>query len=219
MPRVYVSPPARAHSARSAANLAEIWLRDPRNLDEVLVQARATSYGLRGLRFVTRSGVRVLLDQAAGIVIDLLVALSLIALVTASVMLAASARAEVQRRLGAIGVRRAVGAPRGAPGARPGARGAACRGARRDARRDGRGARDRTARPTRLLELLNEPAARRRVAAAARRRLAVGVAIPARGAAWPAWRAAGATPVALLRGADVVAGGRAARGSRRGAPA
>ena len=45
--------------------------------------------------------------------IDLLVALSLIALVTAGVMLAASARAEVQRRLGAIGVRRAVGATRG----------------------------------------------------------------------------------------------------------
>ena len=54
-----------------------------------------------------------LLDQAAGIVIDLLVALSVIALVTAGVMLAASARAEVQRRLGAIGVRRAVGASRG----------------------------------------------------------------------------------------------------------
>ena len=58
-------------------------MRDPRYLDEVLVQARATSFGLRNVRFVTRSGVRVLLDQAAGIVIDLLVALSLIALVTA----------------------------------------------------------------------------------------------------------------------------------------
>ena len=45
--------------------------------------------------------------------IDLLVALSLIALITAGVMLAASARAEVQRRLGAIGVRRAVGTSRG----------------------------------------------------------------------------------------------------------
>ena len=109
VPRVYVS---QRGIGPLAANLAEIWLRDPRNLNEVLVQARATSYGLRGLRFVTRSGVRVLLDQAAGIVIDLLVALSLIALATASVMLAASARAEVQRRIGAIGVRRAVGASR-----------------------------------------------------------------------------------------------------------
>ena len=82
-------------------------------LNEVLVQARATSFGLHSISFATRSGVRVLLDQAAGIVIDLLVALSVIALVTAGVMLAASARAEVQRRLGAIGVRRAVGETRG----------------------------------------------------------------------------------------------------------
>ena len=81
-------------------NVAEIWLRDPGHLDQVLVQARTTSYGLRGLRFVTRSGVRVLLDQAAGIVIDLLVALSVFALATAGVMLAASARAEVQRGSG-----------------------------------------------------------------------------------------------------------------------
>ncbi len=93
-------------------NFAQIWLRDPRNVNEVLVQARATSYGLDGVRFVTRSGLRVLLDQAAGIVIDLLVALSVIALATAGVMLASSARAEVQRRLRAIGVRRAVGASR-----------------------------------------------------------------------------------------------------------
>ncbi len=87
VPRVYMS--RRRSRTRSAdlldrrVNLAEIWLRDPRNLDEVLVQARASSYGLHGLRFITRSGVRVLLDQAAGIVIDLLVALSLIALATA----------------------------------------------------------------------------------------------------------------------------------------
>ena len=105
-PRVYVPLPPAVRSPR--VNLADIWLRDPAQLDEVLVQARANSYGLRGIGFVTRSGVRVLLDQAAGIVIDLLVALSLIALATAGVMLAASARAEVQRRLKAIGVRRAV---------------------------------------------------------------------------------------------------------------
>ena len=45
--------------------------------------------------------------------IDLLVALSVIALVTAGVMLASSARAEVQRRLSAFGVRRAIGSSRG----------------------------------------------------------------------------------------------------------
>ena len=115
VPRFYISLAALdarfgASTRNPQVNVAEIWLRDPRYLNEVLVQARATSFGLRDLRFVTRSGVRVLLDQAAGIVIDLLVALSVIALATAGVMLAASARAEVQRRLKAIGVRRAVGA-------------------------------------------------------------------------------------------------------------
>src|SRR5439155_822327 len=64
-------------------------------------------------RFITRSGVRVLLDQAAGIVIALLGALSVIALLTAGVMLAAAARADVQRRLRAIGVSRAIGSTRG----------------------------------------------------------------------------------------------------------
>ncbi len=122
------------HALDPRVDIAEIWLRDPRQLDAVLVQARATSYGIRGLRFVTRSGVRVLLDQAAGIVIDLLVALSLIALATAAVMLAASARAEVQRRLRTIGVRQAVGeSPRAHH--RPAlARGARLRGARGGAR-------------------------------------------------------------------------------------
>ena len=99
--------------ALSRVNVAEIWLRNRRYLEETLVQARATSFGLRGLQFATRSGVRILHDQAAGIVIDLLVALSLIALATAGTMLAASARAEVQRRLRTIGVQRAVGASAG----------------------------------------------------------------------------------------------------------
>ena len=88
-------------------------LRNPAYLAEVLAQARATSFGLRNIRFETQGTLRLLIDQAAGIVIDLLVALSVIALVTAGVMLAASARAEVARRLGAIGVRRAVGSTRG----------------------------------------------------------------------------------------------------------
>jgi hypothetical protein len=212
VPRVYVT---QRGIAPLPANLAEIWLRDPRNLDEVLVQARATSYGLRGLRFVTRSGVHVLLDQAAGIVIDLLVALSLIALATASVMLAASARAEVQRRLGAIGVRRAVGASRGhlaltqalealfvaAPAATLGAIGGALV----------------TYGPTsRLLVLLNEPAPGTALAPALVATWLVAIAIPVLAAAWPAWRAAGRSPVALLRGAELGHGAR--RPARVSAP-
>ncbi len=94
-------------------NLAQIWLKDPSQLDAVLVQARMSSYGLTGLSLVTRSGVRLLIDQAAGIVIALLAALSLIALLTAATMLTAAARAEIQRRLHAIGIWRAIGASRG----------------------------------------------------------------------------------------------------------
>ncbi|HUA70309.1 MAG TPA: ABC transporter permease, partial [Solirubrobacteraceae bacterium] len=208
VPRVYISDRG---VGPLGANLADVWLRDPRYLNEVLVQARATSYGLRGLTFVTRSGVHVLLDQAAGIVIDLLVALSLIALATASVMLAASARAEVQRRLAAIGVKRAVGASRShlaatqafealfvaAPAATIGAVAGALA----------------TYGPTsRLLVLLNEPAPGTALLPALAAAWLASIAIPVLAAAWPAWRAAGRPPVALLRGAELT---RGSRGSAR----
>jgi ABC-type lipoprotein release transport system permease subunit len=206
VPRVYVSAAAIASrfgtQSNPQVNLAEIWLRDPANLNEVLVQARATSYGLQNLRFVTRDGVRILLDQAAGIVIDLLVALSLIALATAGVLLAASARAEVQRRLRAIGVRRAVGATRGhlalgqalealfvaAPAATVGAVGGVLA----------------TYGPTsRLLVLLNEPSPGAALLPALIAAWLAAIAIPVLAAAWPAWRAAGRPPVGLLRGAEL----------------
>jgi hypothetical protein len=85
-------------------DLALLWLRDPARADVTLAQARVTSFGIGSLSFVTREGVRVLLSQAAGIVISLLVAFSLVALLAAGTMLAAGAHADVQRRLGAIGV-------------------------------------------------------------------------------------------------------------------
>ena len=166
----------------------------------MLVQARATSYGLRGLRFITRSGVRVLLDQAAGIVIDLLVALSVIALATAGVMLAASARAEVQRRLGAIGIRRAVGASRAhlalvqALEALLVAAPAATLGRGRRARSPP------TARATACSTLLNEPPPGAALLPPLGGAWLAAIAIPVLAAAWPAWRAAGAA-----------AGGAAAR--------
>jgi ABC-type antimicrobial peptide transport system permease subunit len=209
--RIYLSGKGLARTPGAQldprVNYAQIWLRDPRNVNEVLVQARATSYGLEGVRFVTRSGLRVLLDQAAGIVIDLLVALSVIALATATVMLGSSARAEVQRRLRSIGVRRAVGASRGhlaltqalealfvaAPAATIGAVAGAIA----------------TYHPTtHLLTLLNEPAP----GAALFWPLVAGwlasIAIPVLAAAWPAWRAAGRDPVALLQGAELRPGSR-----------
>jgi ABC-type antimicrobial peptide transport system permease subunit len=215
VPRVYVSAAAVHVSPGANVNLAEIWLRDPSNLNEVLVQARATSYGLHGVRFVTRSGVRVLLDQAAGIVIDLLVALSVIALATAGVMLAASARAEVQRRLRSIGVRRAVGASRGhlalgqgleallvaAPAATLGAVGGVLA----------------TYGPTtRLLVLLNEPAPGIALGPALIAAWLAAIAIPVLAAAWPAWRVAGRPPVGLLRGAELARRGGGGRWRGRG---
>jgi ABC-type antimicrobial peptide transport system permease subunit len=190
-------------------NFAQIWLRDPRNVNQVLVQARATSYGLDGVRFVTRSGLRVLLDQAAGIVVDLLVALSLIALTTASVLLASSARAEVQRRLRAIGVRRSLGASRAhlastqaiealfvaVPAATIGAIGGTLA----------------TYGPTtRLLTLLNEPAPGANLVPALGAAWLASIAIPVLAAAWPAWRAAGRHAVSLLNGAELRGRGRRA---------
>jgi ABC-type antimicrobial peptide transport system permease subunit len=212
-PRVYLSRTALARTSGGRldprVNFAQIWLRDPGNVNEVLVQARATSYGLDGVRFVTRSGLRVLLDQAAGIVIDLLVALSVIALATASVMLASSARAEVQRRLRAIGVRRAVGASRAhlastqaiealfvaVPAATIGAVAGTLA----------------TYGPTtRLLTLLNEPAPGAGLIPALASAWLASIAIPVLAAAWPAWRAAGRHAVSLLNGAELHRRGRRA---------
>ena len=219
-PRLYISRelleggPGTAFA--SQANLAEIWLRDPDELDTVLVQARITSYGLHDLSILTRSGLRVLIDEAAGIVIALLAALSLVALLTAAAMLAASARAEVQRRLPAIGIRRAIGATPGylagvcalealivsVPAAALGVAAGTIIGA---------GPCDR------LLALLNEASPGGALILPLAGCFALAVAIPVSLAAWPAWRAASAPPVALLRGAELRHGrARRPRPARRG---
>lgn len=217
-PRLYVSR-ARLRARFGGAleptvDLAEIWLRDPAELDTVLVQARTTSYGLHDLSIVTRSGVRVLIDEAAGIVIALLAALSLVALLTAAAMLSASARAEVQRRLRAIGVRRALGASRAyvaavcalealivaVPAAAVGTTAGALVSA---------GPSDR------LLALLNETGPGVALAPPLAACFVLTVAIPVLLAAWPAWRAAGGAPVALLRGAELRSRRRRGARSRR----
>jgi ABC-type antimicrobial peptide transport system permease subunit len=213
-PRFYVSRgfivQRFGRDANPHVNLAEIWLRNPAYLNEVLVQARETSFGLASISYSTRAGVRILLDQAAGIVIDLLVALSIIALVTAGVMLAASARAEVQRRLAAFGVRRALGSTRGfvtltqaVEGllvAVPAATIGVLAGFAATAGPSGR-----------LLSLLNEPAPGAALVLPLLAAWLVAVLAPAAGSAWPAWRAGRGPVVGLLRGGDV-----SARGSRRG---
>jgi hypothetical protein len=221
-PRVYVSRTWVEGEARRRlpVDQALIWAADPSRVDVLLQQARATSTQVRGVRFVTRSGVRVLIDSAAGIVIALLVAFSLVALGAAATMLAATTAADVQRRLPAIGVQRAIGFSRariarehawramrmgavaGAVGIAIGA--VAVRGAAGD-----------------LLEALNEQAPGWTLLAPLAGALVVIVAVVAAAAAWPAWRATGRPTIALLRGAEVsgarrlrLGGGFAALGAR-----
>ncbi len=218
--RIYLSRPAiDAHFGRPErfpqVNLAEIWLRNPAYVNEVLAQARATSFGIKDIQFATRAGIRILLDQAAGIVIDLLVALSVIALVTAGVLLAASARAEVQRRLGAFGVRQAVGETRGQV-----ARTQVIEGLLVSVPSGSLGVVAglvATYGPaSRLLELLNEPPPGWALWWPLGLAWLVAVGLPALGAAWPAWRATGGPVVTLLRGGDVAGRDRRFAGRSRG---
>jgi ABC-type antimicrobial peptide transport system permease subunit len=215
-PRVYVTEAdlqSRIGDFRPLrANVALMWLNDRDRADVTLTQARATSFGIGRLTFVTRAGVAVLLDQAAGIVIALLVAFSVVALVAAATMLAAGAHAEVQRRLPALGVQRAVGftpgriaalqaveaalvaLPAGALGIAVGALAVA-------------GPADA------LLAALNEVGPGAALLPVLAGGLAAVVAIVVTAATWPAWRAARRSPATILRGGDVsVPSSRRARG-------
>ena len=210
-PRMYVSGTwiERESQQRLPVSQALIWAADPARVDVLLQQARATSTQVQGVRFITRSGVRVLIDSAAGIVIALLVAFSVVALGAAATMLAATTAADVQRRLTAIGVQRTVGFSRGRiaaeyawralrTGLPAGVLGIAVgslavRGPSGD-----------------LLEALNEQAPGWALLGPLAAALAAIGAVVAAAAAWPAWRATGRPTVALLRGAEV-AGARRVR--------
>ena len=195
-PRVYV--PAEGDQV----NAALLWVHDRERLDVTLAQARAASFGLERLEFVTREGIRVLIGQAAGIVIALLVAFSLVALAAAGVMLAASSAAEVQRRLEAIGVLRALGgSPRQIAGAH--AVEAALVAAPAAALGLTAGTLVVLGPTERLLEALNELAPGTALLPPLAACLVSVVAIVAAASAWPAWRAASRRPVHALRGARV----------------
>ncbi len=202
------------------ANIALLWLNDPAKADVTLTQARSVSFGIGKLEFVTREGVRVLLSQAAGIVISLLVAFSLVALVAAGTMLAAGASADVQRRLGAFGVQRALGfspariAALQATEATFVAVPAAAAGI-------GIGALAVAGPAARLLAALNERPPGWALLGPLALALAVVVAIVVAAATWPAWRAARRPPAQILRGGDLAdppahsaRGGLAALGAR-----
>jgi putative ABC transport system permease protein len=209
-PRVYgwIGDARRLTGAGPVVDAALLWVNDRAQLDVTLAQARAASFGVSDLRFVTRSGYAQLIGRAAGVVIALLVAFSLIALAAAGVMLAASAAAEVQRRRQAIGILRAVGASPAevATGyaaettvvAAPAAVLGLVAGSLA------------VAGPTRhLLAVLNElaPPAAASLAVLATCWLAV-VALVAAATWFPAWRAGSEPTIDSLRQADVVATSR-----------
>jgi ABC-type lipoprotein release transport system permease subunit len=205
--RVYVPDPG----FDVEPNLALLWLNDPARADVTLTQARSVSFGLGRLEFVTREGVRVLLGQAAGIVISLLVAFSLVALAAAGTMLAAGAHADVQRRLGAFGVQRALGfspariaalqATEAVAVAVPAAAAGLAAGTLAVA-----------GPASSLLASLNELPPGWGLLAPLALALALVVAIVVAAATWPAWRAARRPPVEILRGGDLAgAGPRSAR--------
>jgi putative ABC transport system permease protein len=201
---VYVDPAAlRARGfVPPEPNMLLLWANDRSQLDATLTQAREQSFGIRNLRFLTRSGVRVLIDSAAGIVIALLVAFSLVALGAAAAILAASAHGEVQRRLPAIGVEKALGASRAGIAFRYALEGAIVSlpaGAAGIAAGTllARGPSDR------LLATLNELPPGGTLPLSLLGCLVGLVAVVAGAAAWPAWRAASRRPARILRAGDV----------------
>ena len=199
-PRVYTSEASWDHPV--SVNLALLWLVDPGRADITLTQARATSFGIGNLAFITRAGIEVLLGQAAGIVISLLVAFSLVALVAAGTMLAASAHAEVQRRLPTFGVRRALGFTPGRLAAGQAAE-AALLAAPAAALGLGAGALAVAGPSGALLAQLNElPPGAALLPVLAVCLVAI-TALVTTAATWPAWRAARRPPAEILRGGDL----------------
>jgi ABC-type lipoprotein release transport system permease subunit len=203
-PRVWVARTGLGLRAGREARVtsALLWVRDPAGLDATLVQARAVGFGLRDLRLVTRNGIRVLVDRAAGVVIALLLAFSLVAAAAAGLMLGASARADVQRRLGSIGVLRAVGFSRAgvtagyalqsALVALPAAALGLIAGALAASGPTGR-----------LLDALSELAPGWALIPPLAGCLVVVVGLVAAATAWPVWRVTSAPPAAVLRGAEL----------------
>jgi ABC-type lipoprotein release transport system permease subunit len=204
-PRLYASLADARRLAGAGTDVDEVlvWLNDRSQLDVTLAQARAASFGLSELRFVTRSGYAHLIGRAGGIVIALLVSFSLIAVAAAGVMLAASAAGEIQRRREAIGIMRALGAsPRSVAGAY--ALETALVAAPASALGLLLGWAVVGGPTSRLLAILNElmPGAPSILGLLAACWLAIVGLVAA--ATWiPAWRAASASTVESLRGADV----------------
>jgi len=193
--------------AGSPINGALLWVNDRHQLDVTLEQARSASYGLSGLTIVTRDGVGVLIDGAAGIVVALLVAVSLAALAAAGVMVAASSRAEVQRRLETIGLLRAIGAsPRAITLAAAGEAAAVALPAAALGLAVGWWAADGAT--ARLLEALDQLPRGASVLVPLTLSLVVIVALVTAASAWPTWRACRRPVASMLRDAELPAHAR-----------
>ncbi|WP_027006217.1 FtsX-like permease family protein [Conexibacter woesei] len=197
-------------------DMVALWARDPARADVLISAARQSSFGLTGLRFLTRDGVRTLIGQAAGIVVALLVAFGIVAAGLAGVLLAAGAQSEVQRSLDRIGLTRALGASPRAIVATHAARGAlVCA----PAAALGLAAGALLARGPAggVLSSLNELAPSWGALALLLGAVEVAaIALVAACAALPAWRAARRAPAALLRGGGDVVEGRGPGGGGRG---
>jgi putative ABC transport system permease protein len=216
--RVYLSRRGieRRIGATLPVNVALLWARDESRTDVLLSQARAAAGGVRGLRFTTRTGVRTLVEQAAGLVVALLAAFALVAAGLAGVLLVAGAHSDVQRRLPAIGVRRVLGATPGSVTALHATEGAlvAAPSAALGLTLGGFLA----AGPVRgVLDALNElaPAAPTEIALLAALWIAT-IALVALAAALPAWNAARRPPAALLRRGDLGTPARTRPGTHGG---
>jgi ABC-type lipoprotein release transport system permease subunit len=201
---------------RFPVNMVALWAQDPSRADVLVSAARQSSFGLRQLRFLTRSGVEALVGQAAGIVVALLVAFGIVATGLAGVLLGAGAQSEVQRALDRIGLQRALGVSPGAVVGVHAARGALVAA---PSAAIGLAAGALLARsPTEsVLSSLNEiapsPGTLALLLAAV---WAMTVLLVAACSALPAWRATRRTPAALLRGGDVAGGGSRRLGRSRG---
>ncbi len=82
---------------------------DRTRLAVTLAQLRAASFGLDRVTIQTRTGIRLAIDQASGLISSVIVAFAIVALVAALVMIAAAAYARVTRDLATIGTLRAIG--------------------------------------------------------------------------------------------------------------
>ena len=113
-PRIYlpyasVRRELAAGRGRTLVSAVSVDVTDRSRLPVTLAQLRAASFGLQRVTIQTRVGIRLAVDQAAGLIASVVAAFALVALAAALVMIAAAAHARVTRDLPTIGALRAIG--------------------------------------------------------------------------------------------------------------